>query len=126
MRFLLLGCFLSSSLITGFGCQEDAEHKLRGSWQAVELLEEGDPLPIDVKQIGITFHEEGAYEYHSTLNYQEAGYYYLNGKILYRLDTLNQASTEKAVEIAHIESDSLVFRMNENGRERLLILERAD
>ncbi len=124
MRGKLMGyCCLAAWLFAGWGCQADTE-ELVGNWQAIDLLEEGEPLPIDVDQIRITFQPDGAYQYHSTLNYQEAGSYYLSGKTLFRLDTLNQASSEKAVEIAYMGADSLVFRMNENGRERLLILQR--
>lgn len=108
-----------------WSCQSNHEEKLVGRWEAVNLLEEGTPLSIDLSQIGITFYPGGSYQYRSTLNYQEAGSYYLAGKTLYRTDTLNQASSERAVEVAFLDADSLVFRMNENGRERLLILKRG-
>lgn len=94
-----------------------------GEWAGVAALEEGAPIGVDPSLIRMTFGNKG-YTYNSTLNYREAGSYYIDSKYLYTTDTLNQASTEKAVEIVKLTADSLVLKMNESGRERFLMMEK--
>jgi hypothetical protein len=105
-----------------FSCSSLKSDLLVGHWQAFEVLEEGEPLMINPEEITITFTEDESYTYNSTLNYLESGNYYLDAKYLYTLDTINQASTEKAVEIIKLTTDSLVLRMNEGTKERILKL----
>jgi len=93
-----------------------------GNWKGVSVSEEGELLKISPEQIRFRFLEDDAYLYFSTLNYQEAGSYYLDGALLYTRDTINQASTEKAVEIIKLNNDSLHLRMVENGNVRILKL----
>ena len=94
-----------------------------GEWAGIAALEEGASIGVDPSLIRMTFGDKG-YTYSSTLNYREAGAYYIDSKYLYTTDTLNQASTEKAVEIVKLTADSLVLKMNESGRERFLIMEK--
>lgn len=96
-----------------------------GSWEAIEVTEEGQPLGVNVQEIGFTFLDEGRYTYRSTLNYKEAGSYYVESQYLFTTDTVNQATSEKAVEILQLNQDSLFLKMNDNGKERLLKLVRA-
>ena len=103
-------------------CDPMKNELLVGQWQAFEILEEGETLSIDPAEITITFSEDESYTYKSTLNYQEAGNYYIDSKYLFTMDTVNQASTEKAVEILQLSPDSLVLKMNEGTKERILKL----
>ncbi|HMQ49820.1 MAG TPA: hypothetical protein PKA00_20400 [Saprospiraceae bacterium] len=103
-------------------CQQLEGDLLRGNWQAAEVLEEGRPLGVDPSLIRMQFAANGKYTYSSTLNYQEAGTYYLEDNYLFTTDTLNQASTEKTVEIILLSDDSLHLKMMDTGKERLLKL----
>ncbi|MCB0572266.1 MAG: hypothetical protein KDC66_21010 [Phaeodactylibacter sp.] len=107
------------------GCAPVQESLIQGHWQGVTVLEEGAPLQVDPALISISFGSDNGYDYTSTLNYREAGTYYIDSKYLHTTDTLNQASTEKAVEIVTLTADSLILKMNEGGRERLLKLARV-
>lgn len=101
-------------------CQTYEEDLLSGAWRGSSILESNQPLEIDPAAIKLTLQPNGAYQYESTLNYREAGTFYMEQQYLYTMDTLNQASTEKAVEIVLLTPDSLHLRMNEGGKERLL------
>ena len=79
-------------------------------------------MAIDPKVIRFSFKDRDSYAFYSTLNYQESGTFYLDGRLLYTIDTLNKASTEKSVEIMLLTRDSLHLRMMEEGKERLVKL----
>jgi hypothetical protein len=110
----------------GFACSRYNETMLVGKWQGAALQEEGAEIPVQEKQIHLSFFPNGTYSYRSTLNYREAGTYYLDGALLYRRDTLNEASHEMRVKIIRLDEDSLFFRMQENGRERVMQLVRKE
>lgn len=107
------------------GCAPVQEDLIKGSWKGVAILEDGAPLEVDPTVINMSFGDGNSYTYSSTLNYRESGTYYVDSKYLYTTDTLNQATTEKAVEIVGLTADSLILKMNEGGRERLLKMIRA-
>ena len=107
------------------GCAPVQEDLIKGSWKGVAILEDGAPLEVDPTVINMSFGDDHSYTYSSTLNYRESGTYYVDSKYLYTTDTLNQATTEKAVEIMGLTTDSLILKMNEEGRERLLKMIRA-
>ncbi len=113
-------CFSVLLCLLLVSCTEYNEERLVGSWQAVTVLEEGEPLDIETEVIRISFDKDGSYAYQSTLNYQESGSYYLDNQYLFTTDTINQASTEKAVEIIMLTEDSLHLKMIDTGKERLL------
>lgn len=105
-------------------CATIKDQLLLGEWQATELLEEGKPLEIDVQEINLNF-EGNTYTFSSTLNYKEAGSYFVDDSYLFTTDTVNLASTEKAVEIVTLTNDTLILKMNDLGKERLLKLQKV-
>ena len=104
-------------------CQSISKEDLYGVWQAVDLTEEGIALDVNLAEITLSF-EEQEYEFNSTLNYREAGAYYLQGSLLVTKDTLQVNGVEKGIEISKFHQDSLFLRMNEEGKERRLVLVR--
>lgn len=114
---LLLG--ISSFL---FACDNLDTELIIGSWEGVTVLEEGKQLGVNPKEISFYFDKNESYRYNSTLNYKEAGSYYIESNYLFTTDTVNQASTEKAVEILVLSADSLHLKMDDNGKERILKL----
>ncbi len=111
--------------ITLFGCANIQEKKLVGKWEAASLIEDGMPMQVSPSEIGFEFFNKGFYRFRSTLNYQEAGSYSVNGSLLYTLDTINEASTEKSVQILQVTDDSLFLKMNAEGKEQLVKLFRV-
>lgn len=106
-------------------CQaEYQEEALHGQWSAVAITEEGSPLAVDPSLIRLQFLPNGMYAYQSTLNYKEAGSYFLESRYLYTRDTLNQASTERAVQVLQLAADTLRLKMMDGGKERLMTLVR--
>ena len=87
----------------------------------MELTEEGDSLRVNLEEITLRFADNG-YDFTSTLNYKEEGVYSLNENFLLTLDSLNEGANEKIVEITRLENDSLHIRMNDAGKERLLVM----
>lgn len=118
MKYLIviLGIVFLSS------CSSVEEDLLVGDWQATEIIEEGQTLPVNLEEIKLSFGSNDFYLFNSTLNYEEAGSYFLDSKYLFTTDTVNHASSEKAVEVIKLTSDSLVLKMNDSGKERLLRL----
>lgn len=116
---------LISLISIAFACKNNnpKPELLDGQWQGVLMEEAGDSLAIDPSTIGFTFDQETkGYTFKSTLNYQEAGTFYLQTKYLFTIDTLNQASREKSVEVLKLTNDSLILGMMNNGQEQLLKL----
>ena len=109
-------------LLAFASCENKFSSQLIGKWQAFELLEEGTPLEVQPEVINFNFMENGMYTYQGTLTYKEAGSYYLKSDLLYTLDTINEGSVEKAVRIMSINSDSLLIKMNDRGKERIMKL----
>ncbi len=107
------------------GCSRFDADVLVGKWQAAEVLENGIALEIDLSPIGFEFSPDGYYHFNSTVNYEEAGTYCLSGPFLYTIDTLNAASSEKAVKITALTQDSLVLLMSSNGKDKIMKLVRA-
>jgi hypothetical protein len=80
------------------------------------------PLDIDISTLRFAFFESGHYTFQGTLDYREAGTFSIKGDLLYTLDTINQASSEKAVKIVNLTPDSLFLKMNEEGKIRIVKL----
>lgn len=116
---LLLTLFICS-------CSQVEKEWIKGEWQGVSILEKGQKLEIDPQEIRLHFFADHKYTYQSTLKYEEAGTYHMDKKYLYTIDTVNQASTQKAVEIILLTEDSLHLKMMENGQERLLKMEKIN
>lgn len=112
-------------LILAAACAPYSPSDLAGSWDCVSLTETGDSLPVDVGVIHFTFDGEGRYAFHSTLNYREEGAFKIRESYLYTLDELAAGAREKAVEITRLSRDTLILRMREQGKERIMVLERA-
>ncbi len=103
-------------------CANIQEKKLLGKWQAASLMEDGMPIPVPPSEIGFEFFEKGYYHFRSTLNYREAGIFSVSGGLLYTMDTINEASTEKSVQILNLTTDSLFLKMNDEGKLRVVKL----
>ncbi len=119
--FLFFRLFIPGLMIIT-ACSNQEPLSLAGAWNATKLQEEGKTLDVQLDKIRFSFDQNNIYHYESTLNYREAGHYILKSKYLYTTDTLNQASTEKVVELVKISDDTLVIKMNQAGKERLLTL----
>lgn len=117
LKLLLIFCF--ANLLS---CNNERPNLLSGKWKATRLTENDKVLNVNLDEITFSFTDDNLYVYTSTLNYREAGSYYLKSNYLYTTDTLNQASTEKVVELIQITADSMQIRMEETGQERLLTL----
>lgn len=112
MRFYTVLAFAFAGLLFVSCDRLFPERMLYGSWQATLALEAQDTLPIDPSAIRLSFDEGGRYSYRSTLNYREAGYFRLEGDLLYTRDTLHADTTlERFVKVAVLTSDSLVLLM---------------
>lgn len=108
------------------GCGNMQEQKLVGKWQATSMMEDGMPIPVPPSEVGFEFLSNGYYHFRSTLNYKEAGTFSVSNGLLYTLDTLNEASTEKSVQILDLTKDSLFLKMNDEGKERIVKLGRMN
>lgn len=117
---------LTMNVLLFAGCSNNEPLAITGQWKATALEEEGEALDVELDKIQFTFYPNAKYDYKSTLNYREAGHYQMRSKYLYTTDTLNQASVEKVVEVIRFIPDTMVIKMNQDGKERLLTLAKQE
>lgn len=96
------------------------ESQLVGEWTGVEWRDVTNDRVIDAA-VAFTFDEDGRYEASSGTS-TEKGKYWITEEKLY---TIEDGKAEKKVEIAKLENDSLLLRMNRAGviEEILLVRE---
>lgn len=122
---LLKYTFCLLLLLNTYACGSGLDKTLlHGTWQAVSLVENGQPGKTDLSQTQFIFQPNGQYEYQSNINYKEQGSYYLDGKFLVSKDTL-QPAMPKSVKVEYLSADSLLFNMNSNGIPQLLGLKKV-
>lgn len=112
-------------LLSLAACNNLKEKELLGQWQGFELLEEDTPLDLDPSEIRFEFHPGKTYSFHGTLKYREEGTFRVKAGYLLTTNTLQEGATEKAVLIEHQVYDTLVLKMNEQGKTRHLKLLRV-
>ena len=113
------------ALTLAASCNNKMENDLIGHWRGFELLEEDIPLDLDPAEIRFEFRTGKAYSFSGTLNYKEEGGYRIKAGHLFTRDTLHPGAEEKAVRIEQFEADTLVLKMDEQGKTRILKLQRV-
>ncbi len=101
-------------------CTDGQTRKICGKWQAVDVQEEGEQVQVELSDVGFIFYDNGFYNYNSSNDYHEAGTYSIRGDLLYTLDTINKASSEKAVQIINLTKDTLQVKMMAHGKEQTI------
>jgi len=102
------------------GCSGISNSNLAGTWQAVSIEIDGELIEVDLSEVKISFDKKGGYNYSSTLNYRESGFYQIDSKFLFTMDTLNEDSAEKKVEIIDFSQEFISLKMQEGKEERLM------
>ena len=115
IKFLGLFLFLAS-------CKTETEQQVVGKWQATQLMECDNMVPIRTELVDIEFMSNGNYVFHSTLNVKEEGTYRLRKNYLFTQDKLRDKAPEKAVLIKSIDQDSMVLQMSYKGKDQYLFL----
>ena len=110
-------CFSLALLFFFCGCQEDSKYAelLPGTWKVASIYENNQLKDMNTTNIQFSFNENGQYTYRSNAEYQEAGPYYIERKLLYTTDTVNAQRIKKSVKIKEITADSLFLDMNQGG-----------
>ena len=103
-------------------CKSENEKRIVGKWQAAQLLECDNIVPIQTDLVDIEFFPNGRYVFHSTLKVTEDGDYRIKKNFLFTQDKLRQKAPEKAVLIQSIDDDSLVLQMSYKGKDQWLTL----
>lgn len=103
-------------------CKSENERRIVGKWQAAQLMECDNLVPIQTDLVDIEFMSNGKYIFHSTLNVKEEGNYRIKKNFLFTQDKLREKAVEKAVLIKSIDDDSLVLQMSYKGKDQWLTL----
>ena len=114
--------FLGTALLLFVGCKSENERRIVGKWQALQLMECENVIPIQTELVDIEFMSNGKYIFHSTLNIKEEGNYYIRKNFLFTQDKMREKAPEKAVLIQSIEDDTLVLQMSYKGKDQWLTL----
>lgn len=116
---MLVGLIVMLSII--WSCQSDSAGLFwMGKWRATNVLEDNKPMTLDPSNIKIHLLANGQYQYHSTLNYREAGNYVLERNLLKAQDTVHEGSVERVVELSKVANDTMKMRMMSSGKERII------
>jgi hypothetical protein len=110
------------SLLLLSACKSDSEKLLIGKWNASQLVECEELVPINTTLVNLEFRHNGTYVFNSTLNVHEEGKYRISGNYLYTHDNLKPNAPEKAVLLKAISEDSLVLQMSFKGKDQWLTL----
>ena len=116
---------LAAVLLLVSACKSDVEKKIEGKWEAAQLVECDDVVPIQTTLVNIEFLSNGKYIFNSTLNTREEGKYRMKYNYLYTVDKLKEKPVEKVVLVKYLTSDSLVLEMNYKGKEQFLTFTRV-
>ncbi len=120
MRYLSF--IVPALLLLLASCEGNKNKKLYGTWNAAAVVQNDRALEVELSEINFHFHEDGTYQFASTLDYKEAGSYQLDGDKLYTLDTLRQESIGKIVKVEKLGSDTLQLRMKKESEWMLVTL----
>ncbi len=120
MRLSILTLFLISLI----SCKNEKERAIVGKWNAAQLVECDDLVPLTNTPVNLEFMPNGSYTFNSTLNVHEAGEFYIKKNHLYTQDKLREKASQKIVKIQHLVGDTLVLEMNYKGKEQWLTLVR--
>ena len=101
-------------------CKSDKEKAIVGKWNADNLVECDDVVPIVANLVNIEFKSDDQYIFNSTLNIHEEGTYKIKKNHLFLQDKIRDKAVEKIVLITKLTSDSLVLEMNFKGKEQWL------
>lgn len=112
--------FIFATLLLA-GCGNPLQDVVIGNWTAAQITEGGEKLDVNIGEVQLSLLKNGDYKYSSTLNYREAGSWFLDENLLFTNDTIHKAG-QKAVMIIKAQKDTLVLKMVENGKERMLTL----
>ena len=110
------------SLLLLSSCKSDNEKLLIGKWNAAQLVECEEVVPINTTLVNLEFRHNGTYVFNSTLNVHEEGRYRISNNYLYTHDNIKPNSPEKAVLIKSISEDSLILQMSFKGKDQWLTL----
>jgi hypothetical protein len=106
------------------GCKSESERRIVGKWEASQLRECEDVVPIQTALVNMEFKDNGEYVFNSTLNVHEEGKFRLRKNLLYTTNRLKDNSNEKVVLIQAFTADTLVLQMNFKGKDQFLTLVR--
>jgi hypothetical protein len=113
--------FLSSFLLIS-ACRSVEEKMIVGKWNAAQLVECEDLIPINTTVVNLEFIDSKRYVFNSTLDIHEEGQYRINNGYLYLKDNIKKDASEKALFIKHVTTDSLILEMNAKGKDQFLTL----
>ena len=105
-------------------CQSDTERQIVGKWEAAQLRECDDVVPIQTALVNMEFKKNGEYVFNSTLNVHEEGKYRLKKNFLFTTNRLRENALEKVVLIQSFAPDTLILQMNFKGKDQWLTLVR--
>ena len=114
------GLFVSLLFLSA--CKSDKEKLLIGKWNATQLVECEEVVPINTSLVNLEFKQNGTYIFNSTLNIHEEGKFRLSNDYLYTHDKIKTNAGEKAVFIKSISADSMVLQMSLKGKDQWLTL----
>lgn len=103
-------------------CKSDTETRLIGRWQAAQLKECDDIVPIQTELVNMEFKDNGQYIFNSTLNIHEEGKFRIKKNFLFTHNKLREDALEKVVLIKSIANDTLILQMNLKGKDQWLML----
>ena len=94
-------------LLSVSACKTDKEKTIVGKWNADNLVECDDVVPIVANLVNIEFKSDGRYIFNSTLNIHEEGSYKIKKNHLFLQDKIRDKAVGKVVLITKLTADSM-------------------
>ena len=115
---LLLSFLLFSSCVLDEGA-------LDGSWQAVDLFENGRKSELPLQDVSLDFDvAQHYYRFTSSGQYEESGPFKCSAQYLFFTDTTRQPPMEHIVKVLFLSSDTLKMKMQRDSIEQVLFFAR--
>ncbi len=118
-----ISCLVFVLFVFGLGCKDPSPDALVGLWKAREVIEGGDTLELDLTNVYLDFQTDQNFKYRHTQRDSLAGTYELN-KGLIHLFVSNPLRDTIIIQLTDLSMESLVLRMNHEGKERFVTMVR--
>jgi hypothetical protein len=102
-------------------CEHHSPEALTGDWRADVVVEEGDTIEMDLASVSLSFTQDQHFKYKHTQRDSLAGSYNLS-KGLIKLFVTDPATDTIIIQLANLNENSMILRMNHEGKERLVTL----
>lgn len=107
----------------GIACRSMTVDDVVGTWEAYEVMQEGDTLNLDLEHVVLKVNEGGEFLYTHSSRDTMSGNLSID-KGLIHLEVAHPSAEILLIQLQDLDSESMTLRMNHDGKERIVSLSR--